>query len=101
MNNNSELTVGPTNSDLLNSLTLSLINDLTLLTVSILSWLFSFCNLIIIVSSLPNSCKETSLKLGDKIFLNSPIEVFLVLISIKVPPLKSIPKFNPLKKVKI
>ena len=29
---------------------------------------------------------------------NSPISVFFVLTSINVPPLKSIPKFNPLNK---
>ena len=92
----SELTVGPTNSDLLNSETLLLISCFTLLTVSILSWLFSFCNLIIIVFSSPNSWSDTSLKWGDKIFLKLLILVFLVLTSINVPPLKSIPKFNPL-----
>ena len=61
LNRSSELIVGPTNSDLLNSTTLSWIKFLTELTVSILSWLLLFWSLIKIIFSLPNSCKDTSL----------------------------------------
>ena len=50
----------------------------------------------IIVCEFPNSCNETSLKCGDKTLLNSPISEFFVVTSTNVPPLKSIPKFNPL-----
>ena len=67
--NNSELIVGPTNSDLLNSETLSFIKFLTLLIVWILSSLDSFCNLMIIVFEFPNSWRETSLNSGDKILI--------------------------------
>ena len=100
LNKSSELIVGPTNSDLLNSETLLFIKLLTLLIVWILSSLDSFCNLIIIVFELPNSWRETSLNSGYKIFLKSLILESLVVISINVPPLKSMPKFKPLKKTK-
>ena len=59
-----------------------------------LSLFDSFCNLIIIVSELPNSCKETSLNSGERIFLKSAIFELFVFISIKVPPLKSIPNLS-------
>ena len=69
---------------------------MTLSIVLILSIFEIFCKRIIIVSELPNSWSETSLKFGDKIDLNSPISEFLVVISINVPPLKSIPRLRPL-----
>ena len=58
------LIVGPTNSDLLNSITLSSMTFLTSFIIFILSEVLSFCNFIMKLFELPNSWIKTLSKLS-------------------------------------